>query len=194
MIVYVTNNKEPVTNGVWRWIAIETNIYIHAFGRCFYTKLNPPRHKSVWWHTWSYHDALCPDPPDRFIMDSSVLILPLDEDGPLQTLSVFLWLFSALNRISVFGDCLWWNEALQRVWSHFILADLTSSLILGWSFIAQETKRQHETSFYSPYKNLSTVWDCWDFFWNSKGDTWGDQGLFLRNIYIYTSTKTSSAW
>lgn len=93
----------------------------------------------------------------RFIMDSSVLILPLDEDGPLQTLSVFLWLFSALNRISVFGDCLWWNEALQQVWSHFILADLTSSLILGWSFIAQETKRQNETAFYYPYKNLSSL-------------------------------------
>lgn len=54
--------------------------------------LNPPRHKSVWWQTWRYHDGL------------SLLILPLDEDGPLQTLSVFLWLFSALNTISVFGE------------------------------------------------------------------------------------------
>ncbi len=74
--------------------------------------------------TWRYHDVLW------FIMDSSSSSSPwMKMDRSKRS----LWLFSALNTISV-----WWNE----VWSHFILADLISSIILGGSFIAQETERQ----------------------------------------------------
>lgn len=44
-------------------------------------------------------------------------------------------------------------------WAEDLHADLILSLILGCSFIAHETKRQHETAFYNPIINLSTVWD-----------------------------------